>query len=125
VVESAVGGLIRAKNRDKRLVGVVSVSLNTSGRKSERADWAALLTPDDQGRRTGSVPVDERRRREDAEAVGRALSHMTGELRDLCRRIMGGSIAAVARDRGVSRRQIRKSLAEARPYLERAGFDSP
>jgi transposase-like protein len=36
---------------------------------------------------------------------------------------MGGTVASVARDLGVSRRQVRKTVAAARPFLERAGFD--
>jgi hypothetical protein len=36
---------------------------------------------------------------------------------------MGGKVAPVARDMGISRRQARKMRAGARPFLERAGLD--
>jgi transposase-like protein len=48
---------------------------------------------------------------------------MPDEVREVCRRMMGGTISSVARDLGISRRQVRKAISCARPFLERAGFD--
>jgi RNA polymerase sigma factor (sigma-70 family) len=126
VVRSGVAQLVRARHRQKRCNGVPTVSLhdlvNLQVPTSE--PLAASVSAVDLARRTGSDSADEQQRRDDSDALSRALDEMPQVLRDVCRRIMGGTVTSVARDLGVSRRQVRKARTEARPYLERVGFNS-
>lgn len=126
VVNTAVAMLLRDRQRHKRGNGFRTQSLDSVRTpKSETPEpLAAAVSADDLARRTGAEQHDETLRREDAEAVEYALAQMPEEMRDLCRRLMGGTVASVARDLGVSRRQVRKAISEARPFLEQAGFDS-
>jgi len=81
------------------------------------------VSQDDLARRIGTERTDESERRETAEAVASALAKLPGELQDVCCRVMGGSISAAAEDLETSRRQIRNTLASARPFFEQAGVD--
>lgn len=125
VVNTAVAMLLRARRRHKHGNGCRIDSLDseraTGGDKSE--PLMASVSADDLTRRTGSEPRDETATREDAEAIEHALAQTPPEVRDLCRNLMGGSVASVARDLGISRRQVRKTIATAKPFLEKAGFD--
>lgn len=125
VVNTAVAMLVRARQRHKRGNGFRAHSLDSvRSTKSESPEpLSAAVSTDDLVRRTRAEQHDETLHREDAEAVEHALSQMPKEMRDLCRRLMGGTIASVARDLGISRRRVRKAIAAARPFLERAGFD--
>jgi RNA polymerase sigma-70 factor (ECF subfamily) len=125
VVNTAVAMLLRARQRHKRGNGFRTQSLDSvrAPRSETPEPLAAAVSADDLARRTGAEQHDETMRREDAEAVEHALAQMPEEMRDLCRRLMGGTVASVARDLGVSRRQVRKTVAAARPFFEQAGFD--
>jgi RNA polymerase sigma factor (sigma-70 family) len=125
VVDSAVAGLVRARHRQKRTNGVPTHSLSDAvDRGVDSTDTLATTVSEaDLTRRTGVEPVDDRDRLEDAEAVKSALFQMPVEMRDDCRRVMGGTVTSAARDLGVSRRQVRNTLAETKPYLERAGYE--
>ena len=124
VVNSAVMMILRDRRRQKRANGFQAQSLSDPahphGPSTETVD--AELTAEDRCRYRGAFPVDESQLAEDQEAAQHALSEMPSELRDVCRRVMGGSISSAARELGRSRRQIRNVLAEARAYFERAGF---
>ncbi|GIW81358.1 MAG: hypothetical protein KatS3mg105_3488 [Gemmatales bacterium] len=126
VVNTAVAMLVRARQRQQRGNGLAERSLDEELAPASGASetLAAVISVDDLSRRTGAVPRNETLDREDAEAVEFALAQMPHELRDLCRRLMGGTITSVAREMGISRRQVRKAMSEARPFLEQAGFDS-
>lgn len=77
--------------------------------------------PDDLARRTGSQPTDETHLAETTEAVGAALQQMPADVRHVCQRRMDGTVTSVARDLGLSRRQVRNRLRKVRPHLEHAG----
>jgi RNA polymerase sigma-70 factor (ECF subfamily) len=125
VVNTAVATLVRACQRRKRGNGLMLQSLDGELEPASGTSepLATAISVDDLARRTGAVPRDETLVREDAEAVEHALAQMPEEMRDLCRRLMGGTVASVARELGVSRRQVRKIIRAARPFFERAGFD--
>jgi len=124
VVNSAVAMILRDRQRQKRANGFQTVSLDDSPADSHGNETlSAKVSEDDLARRVGTEPTDETDRRETAEAVASALSMMPDELRDVCRRVMGGSISSAADDLETSRRQIRNALAAARPYFEQAGAD--
>lgn len=125
VVNTAVAMLVRARQRCKRGNGFAVQSLDQELAPSSDTPepLAATVSADDLARRTGTKPADKAARREDAEAVEHALAQMPEEIRNLCRRLMGGTVASVARELGISRRQVRKVISKARPFFERAGFD--
>jgi len=125
VVNTAVAMILRDRQRQKRANGFQSVSLDrtpSDGHGNE--PLSAKVSKDDLARRVGVEPTDETDRRETAEAVASALAKMPDELRDVCRRVMGGSISSAADDLETSRRQIRNALAAARPFFEQAGVDA-
>jgi len=124
VVNTAVAMLVRARQRRKRGNGFAVQSLDQElAPASETPEpLAAAVSADDLSRRTGAVRHDEAVCREDTEAVEHALAQMPEEMRNLCRRLMGGTVASVARDLGISRRQVRKIIGSARPFFEWAGF---
>ena len=125
VVNTAVAMILRDRQRQKRANGFQTVSLDVTPSDGHGNEpLAAKVSQDDLARRLGTEPTDETERRETAEAVASALAKLPDELRDVCRRVMGGSISAAAEDLETSRRQIRNALATARPYLEEAGVDA-
>jgi RNA polymerase sigma-70 factor, ECF subfamily len=127
VVNTTVAELLRARQRRKRGNGrhICSLDhLHTLGTDNPEP-LSTTVSADDLARRTGIAPHDEAARCEDAEAVAHALAQMPVEVRDLCRRLMGGTtISSLARDLGVSRHQVRRMAASAKPFLEQSGFIS-
>jgi RNA polymerase sigma-70 factor (ECF subfamily) len=124
VVNTAVAMILRDRQRQKRSNGFQTVSLDVAPADGHGSEpLAAKVSQDDLARRIGTEPADEAERRETAEAVASALDKLPDELRDVCRRVMSGSISAAAEDLETSRRQIRNALASARPYFEQAGVD--
>ena len=126
VVNTAAGMIVRRPYRRKRAPGsrVLSLdatSVSVSGDvKKPLAQYVSVL---DLSQRIGAVPRDEAAHREDAEAIDHALNAMPEHVRDVCRRVMGGSIASASSELGTSRHCIREMLQAARPYLEQAGFN--
>ena len=124
VVNTSIRMILRDRRRQKRANGFRATSLgrmiSQKGRRPE--PLGATLSEADRCRHTGSVPNDDVARKERDDAVDHALEAMPEDLRDVCRRVMGGSISSAARELGTSRRQIRNALAESRLWLERAGF---
>ena len=123
VVNTAVAIVLRDRQRQKRGNGYHTVSLDAApadGRSNQ--PLAAQVSEADLRRRTGAT-ADDASSSEGKEAVSSALAAMPPKISDVCRRVMGGSISSAARELNTSRRQIRKSLAAARPYVKRAGID--
>lgn len=123
VVNRAVAMLVRAGQRRQRGNGlpVQSLDQEMAPGSGTPQPLATAVSADDLARRTGGESRNETILREDAEAVEHALAQMPEEMRDLCRRLMGGTVASVARDLGTSRRQVRNIIGAAKPFLERAG----
>jgi RNA polymerase sigma-70 factor (ECF subfamily) len=125
VVNTAVAMVLRDRQRQKRSNGFQAMSLDrTPADGHGNEPLSAKVSEDDLARRVGTEPADETDRRETAEAVASALAKLPDELRDVCRRVMGGSISSAAQDLETSRRQIRNALAAARPFFEQAGVDA-
>lgn len=125
IVNTAVAMLVRARQRQQRGNGsrVQSLDQELAPASGTPEPLATAISVDDLARRTGAVPRSETLVCEDAEAVVHALAQMPETMRDLCRKLMGGTVASVAREMGISRRQVRKVIRVARPFFERAGFD--
>jgi len=112
VLESCVATIVRERRRLKRAAGLRAQSLENTfvQRGSASTPLADLVSDSDLERRTG---VDARRKQITAE-VNRAVETLSPDLRDLCRRLMTGTTASVARDLGVSRYEVRKTVARIR-----------
>ncbi len=125
VVNNAVAMLVRTRQRARNGIPqrMQSLSDELTSPDGKTEPLAATITRDDLARRIGTEPTDETHVAETTEAVTAALQQMSADLRDLCRRLMGGTVTSVARDLGISRRQVRNRLRNARPYLEQAGWE--
>lgn len=120
VVNKAVAMLVRTRQRKRNGITqrMPSLSDERTSPDGRTEPLAATISHDDLARRTGTEPIDETHVAETTEAVTAALQRMPADLRDVCRRLMGGTVTSVARDLGMSRRQVRNRLQNARPYLE-------
>jgi len=125
VLHTAAGMILRRPYRQKRVIGQNALSLErvkvTTG--EGRRPLADFIGDADLSRRTGAASHDEIARHDDADAFGHAIGTMPGDMGDVCRRVMGGSVSSAARQSGISRRRVREVLQAARPYFERAGFE--
>jgi RNA polymerase sigma-70 factor, ECF subfamily len=126
VIQSAIAMLLRDRRRLKRAAGFAAQSLERTfveqdqGMTSLREAIGAL----DLGRRTGADSEEGRR----AEAVTdfvEVFQAMPPDLQDLCQRLIDGSEASVARDLGISSRQVRQALERIRNHFRAAGLGDP
>ncbi|GAB6185743.1 sigma-70 family RNA polymerase sigma factor [Thermopirellula anaerolimosa] len=126
VVSRAAAMLLRSRKRRKRGNGVLPLSLESdftsTGEGLKPLSETVFLA--DVARRLGTQSADPVERLEQTEAIECALAQMPERLRDICRRLMTGTVASVARELGISRYQVRKALEEARPYFEEAGLQN-
>lgn len=128
VVQSAAVAIRRRLRRRKRAPDrpVVSLDGDVTGASAPEDDMptslGATVSASDQSRLTGHEPRDASADMEAAEAVEIALSLMPDDVREIARRLMGGTVASVARDMGVSRQTIRRACRDIRAYIERVGI---
>jgi DNA-directed RNA polymerase specialized sigma24 family protein len=81
------------------------------------------LTDADLRRRTGAV--DDRERAERIEAVREVLQSLPPEDQKLCLLRMSGSEASVARELGMTVRQVHEAFDRIRKRFEAGGFGNP
>ena len=123
VVNTAVGVILRNRQRLKRNTGGPVVSLDDSGNDPTRpSSMAHGLSPEHLARRTGQEPRDPVAEQETTEAVEFALAQMPDDLREIARRLMSGTVYSVSQEMNISRRAVRKAVLGIRALLERAGF---
>jgi RNA polymerase sigma-70 factor (ECF subfamily) len=123
VVNTAAAMLVRARQRLRKGANerVQSLSDELVAPDGRSEPLAATICRDDLARRIGTQPADETHFAETTEAVATALHRMPTDLRDVCQRLMGGTVTSVARDLSLSRRQVRNCIRKARPHFEHAG----
>ena len=123
VIRSKVAMLLRDRRRQKRASGFAASSLEGTGARSdEDADSLRdMLTEVDLHRRLGTAASDQNQVELTA-AVEEALSSLPAEDREICRQIIEGTMTSIARDLGVSRRQIRNAIARIRRHFEAASL---
>ncbi len=124
VIRSAVAMILRDRRRLKRAAGFAAQSLDL---KIEGADGATVtlgqtLSQTDAGRRTGTASRDSALDHDTVTDVGDVLKRVPPRLRDIAQRLKHKPPGAVARDLGISRRQIRKAMDELRQRFEDAGL---
>ncbi len=124
VVDSAVAMLLRDRGRLKRAAGFRSRSLADLIFHSERGrgSLANLLDEADGCRRTGgnAMPAQDRA---DLEADTRkAISDLPPHLQEIAIRRADATEAAIARDLGISRRQVRNAVEMIQAHFRKAGL---
>ena len=127
VLNSEVCMILRDRRRLKRAAGITAQSLDGTAVTNDRdgrqpVSLAAMVSDSDRQRvtLTSSRPDDNT----DHEAVLKALSSLPAdsELADIARRLQSGTVTSVAKDLSTTRRQIRNTIEQLRPYFEKAGF---
>ncbi len=117
VVDTAAAIMCRSRGRLKRGAGVLPQSLEGSmllneGRKMPLMD---LLLEDDLRRRYGGQASSDPRERVD---LADGLAHLSPVLRQIAQLLMNdGGETSIARDLGMSRRQVRKAIDELRGHF--------
>jgi len=124
VLDSAVAMILRDRRRLKRAPGFAAISLEETVHEQDGMATSGrdTLSEADLDRRTGALFREATADLERAEAISHAMRSMPPRLRDMCLRLMNGSETSVARDMGVSRRQVRNGIREIRRYFEKAGL---
>lgn len=124
VVNSGVRMILRERRRGKRSEGFIAQSIDDlpleSACEGDRAQ--PEVDGESRGRHRGVYSVSEMLRAEDAESTMHALREMPPAIREVCQRVMAGTVKSASRELGMSRRQIGNVLEHARSYLEQAGF---
>lgn len=125
VVNSAAASLVRSREREMRADGFHAQSLDSIADDSscKKRTLRSSLSPEDGARRKGRTPLSDIDQLEQLEALDSALASMPPEMRDMCEQLMAGTTpTTLARQFGISRRQMRRRLEEARAYFEAAGL---
>jgi RNA polymerase sigma factor (sigma-70 family) len=125
MVNSGAAILVRSREREMRADGFHAQSLdaNRSGGDSSQRSLRSTLSSTDGARRIGNDPLSDLAQLEDQEALTVAFNKMPPEVRRVCQRLMEGAKPwPLATELGISRRQVSNLLAEAKRYLEEAGF---
>jgi len=123
VIRSAIAMLMRDRRRQKRAAGFTAQSLERTCvvRGHGIATLRECLDPSHLSRRTGAGD-DEARRAETIAAVVEAFRSLPPDLQDICRGLIDGSAASVARDLGISRRQVSAAIERIRSHFRAAGL---
>jgi len=128
VIRTAVPMMCRDRRRLKRAGEMQTTSLDACAVQMDGEDEVEVSLADQLGeadrlRHRCAEHCPERERRDVAAAVAAATERMPPAVREVCRQFMaGGTESSVARDLGVSRRQVRNAMAVARDELRRAGL---
>ena len=129
VIGTAVPMMCRDRRRLKRAGEVRNTSLDAcvvekDGEAEVEVSLVDQLGESDRLRHRCGDHCPDRERRDMAMAVAAATERMPPKVRDVCYRFMaGGNESSVARDLGISRRQVRNAMDLARDELRRAGLE--
>jgi len=124
VVNSAAAMLIRDRGRLKRgrsrAMSLERTKVN--GHYARRATLAQTVGESDLRRRCGGQIGDDRLHAELVIDFSRVLSALTPQQRDIALRRINASELAIAKDLGISRRQVGNAIEALREQLMKAGF---
>lgn len=123
VVESAVKMMLRNRRRKKRAAGFSAQSIDCAGSRppDDAGSLREVLSDADGRRRTGTTAGDPEQV-ERLAAVLDAYQSLPPELQDVCRRLIDSPAASIARELGISRRQVRNTIERIRSYFESTGL---
>ena len=126
IVDSAIGMMCRHRQRLKRAPGFAAISLENTfvGRCSDKLETplSDVVQEGHLWRRTKPESPSPQWQAELAGDMADALAALPPQLRAIARRLMQGTENAVARELGISRRQLHKAVDAIRKHLERNGF---
>jgi RNA polymerase sigma factor (sigma-70 family) len=124
VVDSAVAMLLRDRRRLKRAAGFRSRSLEEALFHSEKGagSLADLLDEADGCRRAGGNATSGQERAELESDTQRVLAELPPHLQKIAARLVSATEAAIARDLGISRRQVRNAVETIRAHFQKAGL---
>jgi RNA polymerase sigma-70 factor, ECF subfamily len=108
----------RAKRRDSRHCQSLDVPVG-DGQDNDRTD---LLATDVHGGRTGCVRRSDEHQADLAADIADIMAKMPAELRDLCQRLQRQPLTAIAREVGVPRTTLQKSVRKILGRFENAGL---
>lgn len=125
VIRSGIAMMVRDRLRKKRAPELDNASLDQADPASDEVSRSLgdVLTDADLRRRTGAA--DERERAERIEAVREVLQSLPPEDQKLCLLRMSGSEASVARELGMTVRQVHEAFDRIRKRFEAGGFGNP
>ena len=120
VVDARVAEILRHRHRQKRAPGYTAQSLdaNAADDLAGGSFISESITEADQRRRLGQSSCEAQEHQDNTMDVADAVAQLSPELRALCQHLMGGTSASVARDLGISRRQVRKGVERIREHFE-------
>lgn len=124
VVDSAVAMILRDRRRLKRAAGFRSRSLEETLFHGERGtgSLAELLDEADGCRRIGGEITPALQQAELANDMQQVISQLPPQLQEIAKRLVNATEAAIARDMGISRRQVRNAVEAIREHFKEAGF---
>jgi RNA polymerase sigma factor (sigma-70 family) len=125
VVKSAAAMIVRDRGRLKRAPESRVLSLDEpdfNAAVREENTLAANVQKADLLRRQGRVATEDNDDRVQALDIGNALAGLPPHVREIAARLAEDSESSVARDLGISRRQVRKAIAQIRDALAAAGL---
>jgi RNA polymerase sigma factor (sigma-70 family) len=124
VVTSAAAMIVRDRRRLKRGSGQRAISLDqTHIQKDQRQmTLAQVVCEDDLCRRCGGRVHDGQQAAELSADLARAMAALTPEQREIAVRLTLAPEAVVARELGISRRQVRSVVAAIRERFQEAGL---
>jgi DNA-directed RNA polymerase specialized sigma24 family protein len=126
VVDSGAAMIVRDRRRLKRAAGLRLQSLegSTLQHEGEEKTLADVLVDDDLQRRHGTWGTPDEERHDVSADTARVLAHLKPPLRAIARRLMkDDNEVSIARDLGISRRQVRKAIADLGRHFKRASLE--
>ena len=125
VVETAVAMLVRDRGRIKRAAGYRAMSLDHThlrGGDPRRTTLGDIVSEGDLRRRCGGNVHDDQHDAELSTDVARAMQGLTCRQREIAKRLARATEASVAREMGISRRQVHNDVLAIREHFRRAGL---
>ncbi|MCZ2341672.1 MAG: sigma-70 family RNA polymerase sigma factor [Bacteroidales bacterium] len=125
IVNNSVADLVRSRERLKRGVCGPVVTLDGDGTdKSWSKPLGSGISPAHLYRRIGIAPRADTEVREIVEAVRTVLKSLPSDLREICERLIEGTVHSVAGEMNVSRRAVRNACRAIQAILEKAGIEN-
>ena len=125
VIDSRVGMILRARRCRKRAAGFTAASLEGHIPQPDGSvlSLGDLVSDVDRQRVTGNSPSD--RDPELPAAIDRALAPLSPSVIQIAKRLQHGTVNAVAKELGISRRQVYRAIAELRETLGTEDIGQP
>lgn len=124
VVETAAAMLVRDRGRTKRAAGYRAISLERTWLHGDQRQTMLgdIVSESDLRRRCGGRIRDDRRKAELSADVAGAMVGLTDRQREIAKRLAWAAEASIAREMGISRRQVRNDVLAIRERFLCAGL---